>query len=357
MQSDILDDFAPTYASTLMDHLKLPFAKYPLVRAQGIDAAHSEFNRLYKTATVNIPGRTKMFTWHANGVSLGSMLIVAGLIDNAVEISMQPTGNAVVLYASRSGQARLQCAKKEYSVGNGTGVIMAPTQANKLLVPTDFASLTVRMDSTILEETFQAIAGVESAKSLEFETVFDARTPQGAELARLLEFLMQTLEQDQSPLAHPLVLSHLQNAFLTAFLLNQPHNQRHLLEQDAPKPSTRAVKTVEAYLDAHADKPISMAELQAVSGMSVRSIQAGFKTNRGLSPMAFLKERRLLMAQQRLQLATPSTQVTEVAFSCGFAHLGRFSRDYFKRFGEKPSETLERALLKNGVLVKPTDSN
>ena len=36
------------------------------------------------------------------------------------------------------------------------------------------------------------------------------------------------------------------------------------------------------------------------------------------------------------------TTVKEVATRWGFSHLGRFSRDYQRRFGEAPSETLSR---------------
>lgn len=73
--------------------------------------------------------------------------------------------------------------------------------------------------------------------------------------------------------------------------------------------------------------------------------------------MEFLRERRLLLAQQRLQAATPGTKIAEVAYSCGFGHLGRFSRDYFKRFGEKPSVTLDRTLQRiSGSAEKPKTS-
>lgn len=114
--------------------------------------------------------------------------------------------------------------------------------------------------------------------------------------------------------------------------------------------SARAVGRVEAYLDANAHRPITMTELHDVAGMSLRSVQAGFKAKRGCSPMEFLRERRLLLAKERLEAANSTTQVTEVAYSCGFSHLGRFSQAYAKRFGEKPSDTLHRVIaMKHGV--------
>jgi transcriptional regulator GlxA family with amidase domain len=75
----------------------------------------------------------------------------------------------------------------------------------------------------------------------------------------------------------------------------------------------------------------------------VRSLQAGFAAHRGYSAMSFLRERRLMLARTRLLMARPGTTVAQIALSCGFEHLGRFSKRYRERFGENPSESLRRA--------------
>ena len=41
--------------------------------------------------------------------------------------------------------------------------------------------------------------------------------------------------------------------------------------------------------------------------------------------------------------AQPGESVTEIAMQWGFTHMGRFSIEYRRRFGESPSETLSRA--------------
>lgn len=55
--------------------------------------------------------------------------------------------------------------------------------------------------------------------------------------------------------------------------------------------------------------------------------------------------RRVRLAQARADLEAPghNTSVTTVAYDCGFSHLGRFAREYARRYGESPSETLRRA--------------
>ena len=57
--------------------------------------------------------------------------------------------------------------------------------------------------------------------------------------------------------------------------------------------------------------------------------------------MAFIKQRRLDAAFLDLLSAKPdTTSVTQVAFSYGFSHVGKFAIEYRKAFGETPSTSL-----------------
>jgi transcriptional regulator GlxA family with amidase domain len=56
-----------------------------------------------------------------------------------------------------------------------------------------------------------------------------------------------------------------------------------------------------------------------------------------------LRRVRLAQARADLEAPGPNTSVTNVAYDCGFSHLGRFAQEYARRFGESPSETLRRA--------------
>ena len=79
----------------------------------------------------------------------------------------------------------------------------------------------------------------------------------------------------------------------------------------------------------------------AVSGVSKRALFRGFRAFRGMGPMAYLKSVRLESAHAELTGPGPERRsVTEVANAWGFTHLGNFARDYRRRFGRRPSETL-----------------
>lgn len=320
----------------------LPFADYPLVRANNIDDAVLAFNKIYRTADIEMPG--KNLKWNANAVALGSMRIAAGHIDSPLLIRSPPSGNDVLLLLSRKGNALWSGGKKAFAVAPSTGVFLSPSVAGSYSLPGDFWPLTITVDYSRLTSELRALTGMHSPKPLEFEAAFDASSPNGAQIRRLLSFIMKTVHQSPSLLSKRLVMANLENAFFTSLLLGQPHTHQALLQSEPKTPAADAVRRAEAYLDAHANEPMNMADLAAEAGVSVRTLQAGFKAQRGVSPMAFLKERRLELARKRLVFSVPGTSVTDVALDCGFRHLGRFSREYLKRFGESPSDTLRRAL-------------
>ena len=63
---------------------------------------------------------------------------------------------------------------------------------------------------------------------------------------------------------------------------------------------------------------------------------------RGTSPMRYLRRARFERVHQALRAASADDVVTQIAVAHGFTHMGRFSVDYQKQFGESPSATLRR---------------
>jgi transcriptional regulator GlxA family with amidase domain len=89
------------------------------------------------------------------------------------------------------------------------------------------------------------------------------------------------------------------------------------------------------------ERPFSVADLAGIAGISVRSLQEGFRRHVGVSPMAYLQQVRLDLVRETLRHADPQqVTVAAVAHRWGFTHLGRFAQTYRARHGEHPSETL-----------------
>jgi AraC-like DNA-binding protein len=120
--------------------------------------------------------------------------------------------------------------------------------------------------------------------------------------------------------------------------------ERELGEDGRHPDTSRKVRLLEEWVDAHLAEPLSLERLCAVAGASERSLRRWFVARRGVAPLAHVVSRRLAAARMRLALAGPEESVTRVALDCGFSHLGRFAGAYRESYGESPNRTLQRAI-------------
>lgn len=100
------------------------------------------------------------------------------------------------------------------------------------------------------------------------------------------------------------------------------------------------LKRAEAWIEENYARQFSPEDLCQAVGVSLRTLFATFRAYRGMTPMTYVRGVRLDKA--RYMLLNPEEArrgVTDIALSCGLAHLGRFARDYRARFGQLPSQT------------------
>ncbi len=96
----------------------------------------------------------------------------------------------------------------------------------------------------------------------------------------------------------------------------------------------------EELIRSHPERAITVGYLTTASGVSARTLFDGFQRFRGTTPMALLRAVRLDQVHAELEAAPPNENIAGIAFKWGVVHLGRFARDYRRRFGELPSDTL-----------------
>jgi len=89
-----------------------------------------------------------------------------------------------------------------------------------------------------------------------------------------------------------------------------------------------------------------LADIALRSGYSRRALELIFKRGVGMPPGRWFMNVRLNGALRDLLTPRPGCRVADVAEKWGFRHLPRFAGHYRRAFGELPSLTLRRALLR-----------
>lgn len=110
-------------------------------------------------------------------------------------------------------------------------------------------------------------------------------------------------------------------------------------EFGAAPPGPYMIRRVRNAVEQDLGRRWSLDDMAAVSGVGRRRLQQAFRDYVGATPTAWLLRVRLDHAHRLLAASTGSTTVYEVAYACGFNHLGRFAQEFRKRFGYTPSET------------------
>jgi AraC-like DNA-binding protein len=119
-------------------------------------------------------------------------------------------------------------------------------------------------------------------------------------------------------------------AYLEAFLLVLLDGQQ---DQD---PVRALMHEVAAYMQAHLDQSLTIAQVAHHFLISEVTLRRHFRSVFGISPKHYLLELRLGEAQRLL--STSHLSIQEIAMQMGFFDLSHFSSTFRRRFGLSPSD-------------------
>lgn len=94
-------------------------------------------------------------------------------------------------------------------------------------------------------------------------------------------------------------------------------------------------------MEQHIEEPLSIAQVAAAAGVSLRRLQTLFLETLKVTPHAYYHALRLNVA--RRTLIETHKSMAEIAAACGFNSAAVFARAYRAQYGENPSETRRRA--------------
>ena len=216
------------------------------------------------------------------------------------------------------------------------------------------ARVTLSVSRATLLGRLAMLLGDAPGGSLDFAPVMNLASRPGRRLTRHLQLALEELDEPDEIQRSKPFLGLYEELIVTAMLLSQPHSFTERLNRLEQPAQPHGMQLALDYIESHLDRPITLGDLVAVTGVPGRTLLKHFRDHHGVSPVRYWRNRRFVRVREALQRARDDASVTDIAMNWGFYHLGRFAIEYARRFGESPSDTRGRRERKQRLALRTT---
>jgi len=319
-----------------------PLSQSIEVRTVDLDEARALLSRFYYPTVISTPDGAEGFALDLRVIQLGPLTVGELGLGTATTLQAGELDSYHVTLPTR-GTVYTRQHHDEVVADVTTAAVFRPGQPVFSLHEPGAWELNIKIEQSAVEAALAAQLGHPVEGPLDLATSMAIDDGPGRGWARLVRLLCDELGNEASLIHHPLIGEHLRQSVINGLLLSVSHRYHDELLQPSPPAPPRALRRVMEAIHDEPERPFTVTALAEIGGMSVRSLQDGFRRHVGAPPMAYLQQIRLARARTALAEADPvRTTVAAIAHRWGFAHLGRFASAYRAEFGESPSETLRR---------------
>lgn len=312
-----------------------------VVATTDVDEARVEVGRLFCPHRLT-PSRGADLRLQLRARQLGDLGLIH--LDFGVPVRIDP-GQLTSFYLVQrplSGQASISQGKDEIVSSPSLASVLSPHLPVTMSWGQDNAQSIIYISRQAVQNHIGRLLGHPVSGPVHFELGMSSARASVQAWLRAVAYVREELERGNPFFLDPRQRAQVEDMLIGQLLAAQPHNYSLALESGVAAAS-RVVRAAVELIDGHYAEALTVPDVAEAVGVSVRSLQEGFRRDLGSSPMAYLRERRLAAVRAALLAADPrERKVSDVASSHGFLHSGRFSVEYRRAFGESPSTTLAR---------------
>ncbi|MCD6673999.1 MAG: AraC family transcriptional regulator [Burkholderiaceae bacterium] len=317
------------------------------ISARGLDLkeARSFSESLFGPHSIHVikPSR---FNLVYKGHLLRSMSTTIGCLEHGTDISVAVADKGIPqtynISLPVSGAQELRSARGIESSSISRGLVVSPEQEVVIDLSGDCCKIHVTISRLAVERVLSEILCKRVESLLVFNEGMEAAQGGAAAWWRMVKNFLAEVECAKRIDGCGYFSQEIETALIRCLLIAQPNNYSAQIETALGTRVPAYVLRSKCFIEANYRDPIHLEDIVAVAGVSRLKLFDSFRRHTGFTPVAYLKEVRLRHARAQLLLDGSSQNVSAIALSVGFNHLGRFSVDYKRAFFESPTETISR---------------
>jgi AraC-like DNA-binding protein len=312
-------------------------------RDESFERFLSTFNLLVPHGKIELNGGHSAFRWHGTFAATSgfSWWDVESEIDWVCRLSHQRERLGLVLPSAGKLSARIRDRSVAIDQDHALALSVPEVNAISYSGRGRHGHVTLEFDVPTVHKTLSDIFEGASLRTVELSPQLGLAGPAGQMLKALVEAVGAGMRDASIRSEKSMAL--LGESILRLIFLNFPHGLDSHLRRHQRNATPRQIRDALDFMRANMHQPLTLSDVAAAAGISVRSLQYGFRRFRNVTPLAYLRDIRLEAVQAELSSPLNALSIRDVALKWGFAHMGHFAARYRATYGEAPSETARSA--------------
>lgn len=312
----------------------VPLHRHARLRTTDVDEAETAAGRVMSSHRLRVR-RPREFGARLHAVDIGSSTMLYAVYHGEAEVTALAPMEYYTLQLILGGAMDIVTDVGKHQAGPGQACVVSPSERLRLRFAPGTVQVAAKLPRAVVEQAYSRL-GAQPAGDL----VFELEVPGTSPWPGLLRLAVTTVDRFDTGILPPGVGLELERTLVTALLLAQPHDHVRTMFRGGGARGYRAAGIAAEALTADPATPATPAELARTAGVSLRTLQEGFRSRFGTTVTGYQRDLRLERAHRMLSAAEETRSVADIALTCGFLHFGRFARDYRLRYGITPSSTL-----------------
>ncbi|OPA90884.1 hypothetical protein BFW86_09425 [Pseudomonas fluorescens] len=251
------------------------------------------------------------------------------------------------------GRQRLESRHGTISSDHTNGIILSPNASQELHISGNCKKIQVAIPRALMRSYLETLLQKSVKDDIQFLPAISSEQGASAGWWRIARHFTEEACRVDSFMENRTLASEIESTLVKGLLLTQQNNYsadlKKTLQLNLPIYVQRALN----YIHAHAREDIKLNEIVCYSGVSRLKLFDGFRKYIGLPPMFYIRRYRLGEIRKAIIQDRSNSQISGIAMNWGYTHLGRFSTDYRKFFGECPSHTAKRRNSETQISTTP----
>ena len=257
-----------------------------------------------------------------------------------VSIDAGEIAGCYFVHMTSAGQSSMRTGGLQSLMTPGEIHVSSPNSAMGCQMSAESRHLTVKLPASAFEEYLNQTLNIAVSRPLVFYP--DQHCDRELPLAwqNVVAHLIDLSEIAPAILSNSHIRKQYAQVLVDMLLNNYSNSYSEQIALYGNDISPWHVRRAREIIHASLEESISVTELAKQVGVSVRSLQNGFRQFLGQTPVEYVRQHRLEKLHSLLMECGPDSSVTELMLDSGIVNFGRYAQYYRQQYGCRPSEAL-----------------